>query len=314
EYEAAYESKLRRILRGYDADIAVAVELDSKMAVQNATLTIDPNPVNLSSKNRKTESSSVKPSVGGVPGADANAIASGNRPLSIADAAQETRVKEDERESLAVAGQKYENSRQADFPIQKVKVSVGVPRSYYEREHIRKEILNAKLSGQDLAAADVPPMSQTELEELKNDTENTIKSAVSTLLPTALGEEARKLVEVWDAPDIIEPPPPSPETAKLALNWLAESWQTMAMIGLAFVALFVARSAIRNTGDGVPPEFSEGFGLELPQPPPPPEPMSEDGDGMTITGGSLQTELQTLVDSNPEVAANVIRGWVAGAA
>ena len=34
---------------------------------------------------------------------------------------------------------------------------------------------------------------------------------------------------------------------------------------------------------------------------------------MTITGGSLKEELLHLVEDNPEVAANVIRGWVGDA-
>ena len=49
---------------------------------------------------------------------------------------------------------------------------------------------------------------------------------------------------------------------------------------------------------------------------PPPEVVDSDdeGDSMTITGGTLKDELLLLVESNPEVAANVIRGWVGEAA
>ena len=40
----------------------------------------------------------------------------------------------------------------------------------------------------------------------------------------------------------------------------------------------------------------------------------EESERMTITGGSLKDELLHLVEDNPEVAANVIRGWVGDAA
>ena len=99
------------------------------------------------------------------------------------------------------------------------------------------------------------------------------------------------------------------------MTWLAESWQTIALGFLALVALLVARSAARaGSGDKTPSEFAEGFGLNIPTPPPELEDQDEDSDQMTITGGSLKEELTVLVENNPEVAANVIRGWVGDAA
>ena len=80
------------------------------------------------------------------------------------------------------------------------------------------------------------------------------------------------------------------------------------------VALLVARSAAKGGGETLPPEFAEGFGLEIPAPPPELMEHDEDRDRMTITGKSLREELLTLVEGNPEVAANVIRGWVGEAA
>ncbi len=135
------------------------------------------------------------------------------------------------------------------------------------------------------------------------------------LLPeVAAGADRFPLVEVWDYTDFPEPAAPEPETAKLALTWLADSWQTLALIGLAVVALLVARSAAKSGGDSAPPAFAEGFGLEIPAPPPELNETADDRERMTITGGSLQEELLTLVEGNPEVAANVIRGWVGEAA
>jgi flagellar M-ring protein FliF len=40
----------------------------------------------------------------------------------------------------------------------------------------------------------------------------------------------------------------------------------------------------------------------------------EQSDTMQITGGSLRDELIRLVESNPDVAANVLRSWISDAA
>jgi len=121
------------------------------------------------------------------------------------------------------------------------------------------------------------------------------------------------LVEVTDYLNLPEPEMPEPETAKIAMSWLAQSWQTIALIVLAVVALMVARGAIRGSGDGVPKDFAEGFGLELPTPPAEEEIEEKRVEAMEITGGTLKDELASIVEDNPEVAANVIRNWVGAA-
>ena len=168
----------------------------------------------------------------------------------------------------------------------------------------------------DKTAADVPLLDDTALEALRLETKENIQSAITVLLPeVSAGEDRFPLVEVWDYRDIPEPAPSEPETTELALTWLAQSWQTILLVGLALVALLVARSVARSApSGGAPGEFREGFGLEIPAPPPAPEETDDDLDQMTITGGSLKEELINLVEDNPEVAANVIRGWVGEAA
>jgi flagellar M-ring protein FliF len=44
------------------------------------------------------------------------------------------------------------------------------------------------------------------------------------------------------------------------------------------------------------------------------EPTIHQPEGMQITGGSLKEELIRLVENNPDVAANVLRSWIADAA
>ncbi len=306
EAEAWIEKKIRGLLIGFPARIAVTAEIDPMMDVEKTVLKFDAEPTNLSNKTRKVETTNNRPQSGGVPGAVPNTI--GNRPASLEENVETMKSKEDERETRGVAGQQYENSRLASLQVKRVSVSVGLPRSYYEKLH---EQTYAKKTPDE----QVPPMDNATYEDLKSKTTKNIKTAITPLLPeVAAGEDRFPLVEVFDYYDLPTPEPPAPETAKLALTWLAESWQTIALVMLGLAALLVARSAAKGTGDSTPTEFSEGFGLELPAPPPELMIAADDPDKMTITGGSLRDELLSLVEGNPEVAANVIRGWVGEAA
>ncbi|QDT02739.1 flagellar MS-ring protein [Rubripirellula lacrimiformis] len=309
EYESETEKKVRNLLIGFPAQIAVSAEVDPTMDVEKTTLKYDAEPTNLSNKQRKIETTNTKQPPQGVPGAQPNAI--GNRSASLADNVETMKSKEDERETRGVAGQQYENSRVASLQITRVRVSIGLPRSYYVALHTQKFLAKEP----DKTIDDVPPMDETTYETLKSETTTKIQSAVAPLLPeVSAGADRFPLVEVFDYYDLPGPPAIEPDTTKIALAWLAESWQTIALVFLGLAALLVARSAASGAADSTPPEFREGFGLDLPAPAPEVETPKDDPDTMTITGGSLKDELLQLVEGNPEVAANVIRGWVGEAA
>lgn len=310
EAEARIEQKVRALLVGYPARVAVSAQIDPTMEVEKTTLKYDAEPTNLSNRTTKIESTRTRQAVRGVPGTATNAI--GNRAASLDDQVNSDRVKEDRRETSGVAGQQFENSKLAALQVKAVRVSVGLPTSYYDALHARDYLKREP----DKSALDVPPLDETSLEKLRAKTEKNIQSAITVLLPeVSAGADRFPLVEVWDYPDMPGPSEVEPQTAKQAMTWLAESWQTMALVFLGLVALLVARSAAKGGGnEPAPQEFKEGFGLEMPAPPPEPEEPSEELDRMTITGGSLKEELVTLVEGNPEVAANVIRGWVGEAA
>ncbi len=200
--------------------------------------------------------------------------------------------------------------RIASLTVKTISATVGLPKSYFRSIHVQE----ALQKDPTLSVADVPPMEDDAFEKLKSKTFNTIEGVVSNLLPPiSPGDDRTTLVKTYVTTDLPSEPPPVADTAKLALTWLAGSWQSIALIFLALMALLVARSAARSTGDMAPAEFREGFGLELPKAPVEPESMEED-DAMTITGGNLKDELVKIVEDNPEVAANVIRGWVGEAA
>lgn len=309
EVEALFEQKVRSLLVGFPALVAVSAEIDPTMDVEMTTVKYDPEPTSISNVTRKIETSTNRPSNGGVPGTIPNAI--GNRATSLDQVPEMTTSKEDERETRGVAGQQYENSRLAPLQVKTIRVSVMLPVSYYEQLHAQEFLKKQP----DKTAVDVPAMDDVVLEQLKAKTKKNIQSSITVLLPeVAAGADRFPLVEVSDYPDLPAIRTPEPDTAKLALTWLAQSWQTIALVILALVALLVAISAAHGSAGSPPKAFQEGFGLEMPAPPPELVNSEDKVEKMTITGESLKDELLLLVEGNPEVAANVIRGWVGEAA
>ncbi len=286
----------------------VFAEIDPTMDVEKTVLSYDAEGTTVSNRSRKIESQNNRQPYRGVPGTTPNAI--GNRAASIDENVESSKLSDKQDEVQKVAGQQYENSRMASLMVKSISVTVGLPHSYFKSIYAQQELEKDP----NKTVADLAPMSDEAFEKLKTKTFNTIDSAVSKLLPQQLpGDDRTKLVETFVTPDLPSEPLPTTDTTQVALTWLADSWQSIALICLALIALWVARSAARATGDTPPAEFSEGFGLELPKPPAEPETSHED-DTMTITGGNLKDELVLIVEGNPEVAANVIRSWVGEAA
>ncbi|MCP4886155.1 MAG: beta-cystathionase [Planctomycetaceae bacterium] len=309
ETEAMVEHKIRSLLVGYPVQVAVTAEIDPTLDVEKTTLTYDAEPTNLQSRTRKTETTSNRQPDRGVPGTGPNAI--GNRAASLAQMTEANTTKDDERVTTGVAGQQYQNSRTAPLQVTTIRASVGLPRSYYDKLYYQEQLK----SDPTLTAETIPPMDDAALQKLRERTSNNIKAAVTVLLPeVAAGADPFTPVEVWDYPDLPIPAAPAAQTSAMVLTWLAESWQTVALVMLALAALLVARSAAKNVGSSSPKEFNEGFGLEIPTPPEEMDGAKESENYMTITGGSLKDELLDVVESNPELAANVIRGWVGEAA
>ncbi len=297
EEEATYEQKILKTLVGYGPiRVAAHAEIDPIMDVETTTLKYDAERTNLSEYSKKNETETNRPTQGGVPGTAPNAIS--NRQTSLDQTEQLSKTKTDEREAMGVAGQTYEQAKKASFQVKRVRVSIGIPSSYYEKV-FAQDFLR---SNPGKALSEMPKLTEADLQQKRNETKDRIQAAVTPLLPPInVGEDPFPLVQVWDYPDLPAPAMASTGSTGQALTWLADSWQTLAMIGLAFVALLIARSALTSGGNAPVPDFEEGFGLELPTMPEEEEqPVASDGsDGMQITGGSLRDELVRLVEGNP---------------
>jgi flagellar M-ring protein FliF len=307
EEEKAYEQKVLRALVGYGPiRVAAHAELDPTMGVEKAVLKYDSERTTLQEYSKKIDEQSTRQGPRGVPGTAPNAI--GNRSTSLEEPIQASKTKQDERETSGVVGQQYELSKLAAMQVKRVKVSVGLPTSYYDRVLLQDFLRE----NPEKSAAEMPKPTVAMIQQKRTETEGKIKAAVTPLLPPVPpGEDPYPLVHVWDYPDIPEPVMTASVTTSKALTWLSESWPSLVMLCLAAIAILVARSALLGGGNGTPRDFNEGFGLELPVPPQEEELENEDDkEGMLITGGSLKDELIRMVDKNPEVAANVLRSWI----
>lgn len=311
EEAAAYEQKVHHALVGFGPiRVAAEVELDPTLGMEKATLKYDSERTTIQEYSKKIDSSSLRQGVRGVPGTGPNAIS--NRQASLDEPEQSAKSKQDERETTGVVGQQYELSKVASLQVRRVRITVGLPSSYYDKV-LAQDFLREN-PGKSIT--DMPPPTALVWQQKRSETEDKIKAAIAPLLPmTPAGEDPYPQVHVWDYPDLPEPALATLSSQSQLMTWLSESWPTLAMLGLALVAILVARSALLASGGGPAEGFNEGFGLQLPVPArKDPAAMDEDQEGMHITGGSLKDELQRMVEKNPEVAANVLRSWIADAA
>lgn len=312
KWEQRYLTKARQVLAGFGPlSIDATVELDPTMDVAKAQLQFG-TPTTLQEQSSQATLESNRPPPGGVPGTTSNV---GNRPVTIDPAAQTTRMTQKEENARKVAGEQWEQSRMASLQPKRLSFSIGVPESYYERVW-RADFFRAN---PDAKPEDLPPMAADDRDRLRTTTATEIKTALQPmLLPVSAGEDMFPLIEVWDHRDLPELPPSSPSAAAQAISWLADSWQTLAMLGLALVALLVARNVLTSSSGGARKEFEEGFGLEIPAP----SPADAGSDALdaagnprlTVTGQHMKEELSEMVGANPEAAANVLRSWLENSA
>lgn len=311
--EMDLEVRIRKLLSVYgDIGVGVTAEIDPTMRSQTTKVDYtERTPLHENSRKLKVETN--KGVAGGVPGAGPNGVGA-NQGMTLNDVPTSSTTSEDQRSSQGVIGQTYEQSEQAPLLTRRVTASIRLPKSYYETTY-RTEYLK---QNPDAKVADIPPMTPEQFAKRRDEIQTNIQSAVAPLLPgVEAGADRLKLVTVWDYEELPTVPATLPAISDKALSWLAKSWQTIGLIGLALVALLVARSVARNVAPPAPSPFEEGFGLEIPKPIEPQGAGEGDADappGMQITGGSLKEELTELIEKNPDVAANVLRSWIGDAA
>ena len=122
--------------------------------------------------------------------------------------------------------------------------------------------------------------------------------------------------------DLPRAPAAPPTLATAAGTWLADNWQTLAVIGVGLISLLMLRSMVRSPTRAAPTAPAPAA-----QPSQPRltvhEPPSDEEDSepvkllksrFSMTGPDLKAELREIVKENPDAAATILRSWIGEAA
>jgi flagellar M-ring protein FliF len=306
-----------------DIRVDVNVELDTTLREETEQLDYKEKPTNIQSTTFKKDSKSRRPTPQGRPGAEPNALANTGAQLNSTND-QTTDSKETTENLKSVTGNTLTRKEIAGLQTRRVRFSVSVPFSYYRKAFIHKwQEFNP---GKKLSEA--PEFKEADQQTLMKETELSIQNKIKPILPIgAPGEDSLPKVEVTYHYDMPVPELPSPSTTQIALNWLAQSWQTLALLGIVGIALVSLRSFAKTAPGSNDADFERGFDLPLDDATdidlssltdeesdlfvdkPEEEPLPP---RLRTSGGDLKSDLTSMVRENPDAAATLLRNWISG--
>lgn len=213
----------------------------------------------------------------------------------------------------------------------RVTASLDVPRSLYQR--VWEESWRRANPG--LPANVQPPAASAEtLARIEAETKQTLQQAVAYLMPTPVVHDDRNpRVVVTTYEDRVVAESAKLSAAETARHWLAEHWQSAAMLTLALFSLWLVRSFARGTQQRRIREteaahrrgfartsVAESADVEFED-----RPSALDDDvelewttpTASRSKGSeadLREQLRELVNSDPDAAAEALRNWIGDAA
>lgn len=306
EAEARIEQKLVDLLEGFPAKIAVSAQIDPTMDVERAILRVKSDSIHLVKPRTLVDVMGDKRSIFGVRAEQASVI--GTRSVSIRPSEEQLIV--EKPDAGLVQDQKYEASRLASLQVKSVRVSVGLPTSYYEQLHAQEYSRQHPTVGDE----GVPMITEAELEEFRTKTEKIIQTAVTVLLPKVQsGNSEAPLVEVWDYIDFPPPAGSKPQSSEVILGWIAESWQTLLLVSTVVLVIwstliYIRSNRLKSTGSIT--EMGARVGMSSSNLPIDATPDEEGSQG----GQAIERDLSASFESDPETGANVIRQWISQAA
>jgi len=327
ENEEELRERAERLLMDYgDVRVDVNVEIDPTLNEETDILTYNDKPTTIQSTTTKKDATNQKQTPGGRPGTEPNALANKGASLNGPGTPDQSSVtKELTENDKRVTGNTLTRTEKAGLQILRAAFTVSVPFSYYQKAVTAKWLA----TNPGKLATDAPAFTEAELTRIKKETETNIQLILTPILPKgAAGEDKLPKVNVTDYLEMPVPGPPLPSTTSLALNWLSESWQTLALFGLVGVALISLRSFANNAPTSNDSAFERGFDLPLDDagdidlssltdeesdlfvdPPNNEEPPSP---RLRTTGGDVKNDLTSMVRENPDAAATLLRSWISG--
>lgn len=317
-YEDELRKKIVRRLAEYSPNVEVFAELDPTLRQVEAAKTLDTTPVVISQNSETRSSRSTDPELGGTPGVPANNPASGaNGTASVAASAAKESVEDRSSESTeSTVGGRITEIATAGLVLKGVTVSIGIPRSFYEKLWVQK---NPVAEGEE-----VPEMPQQFLDDTEIEYQKLIQEIVRPMIPkVGQGEDIYQNIAVETDP-VFEPEPIlEPSTSDHALAWLAGNWQTVGMFMLGLVGVVMLRGMVKSAtkqqeleDEADAEELAIDAAMEATQ-----AASEEDVKAANklkrrfgTTDKSLREELTELVEDDVDAAANVLRSWIGDAA
>jgi flagellar M-ring protein FliF len=317
-YEREFQRKIQQQL-AYIPGVIVGVnaELNPETQHSSQTVKLDPKPVTVRTEEMQKESTSHAPQVAGRPGAQSNGV--GNQPVALqqtTNAGGESQMTESRSDTQNVPGHDTTLTQLAPLVPKKVTASIDIPVSYYTE-------VWRKRNPQPADKAAKPP-DAAEIATIETETKNRIKETVRNLLPDVeKGTNPYPHIVVESYTDLPPAPLVPPTLTANAGTWLAENWQTLALVGVGLLSLLMLRSMVRSSAGAAPAAPTAAASQpaqprvaihEAPADEEDPEPMKVLKTRFAVSGPDLKAELREIVKENPDAAASILRSWIGEAA
>jgi flagellar M-ring protein FliF len=297
--------------------VGINAELNPELEHSIRTVKLDPKPVPINSRESTKESTTTAPQVSGRPGAVANGV--GNQAQSVASSTGSggSTLTESQSDIQTVPGFEESVTDKVGLIPTIVTASIEVPASYFLEVWRQRNPPAAGATPKEPEASD--------LAKIETETTNRIKETVRNLLPpVAQGTNPYPHIVVSTYTDLPGQPAAEPSLAATSGTWLADNWQTLAVIGVGLISLLMLRSMIRSPATSPRPAAastdSQHAGPRLAVM----ETDSAESEGpepekvlrrrFQSSGPDLRAELQEIVKENPDAAATILRAWIGEAA
>lgn len=190
-----------------------------------------------------------------------------------------------------------------DAILQSARLSIGIPESYYQK------VWRHRFSREhpDKSWQDAPALSADGLAKLQQATKASITTAVTPALMSCVRKAGSSeghsyvSIDVWSFPDFSEQVQPAPSDVAPGWSWILQSWRPLTTGVLLCAIVFVLAGVLRSSGNRV---RRSGYTSRS---------QTQDASVVSEPAG-IDEELTSLVDRNPELAANAIRRWIGEAA
>jgi flagellar M-ring protein FliF len=325
EQEETLKERAENLLVDYEGvRLEVNVDIDPTLMEETDVLAYNDKPTTIQSTTTKKDATNQKFPSQGRPGTEPNALA--NKSASLSTTPEQNNVSKEQTENdKRVAGSTLTRTEKAGLQMTRVLFTVSLPYSYYGKAALFQwQQLNP-----DKKISEAKPPTDQEIEKIRKDVEENIQKKLTPLLPKgAAGEDKLPRVIVTDYLDMPVAPLPATPFTQVALAWLAQSWQTLALMTLVGGALISLRSfaktAPNSSNDS---EFERGFDLPLDDATDIDLSSLTDEESDTFvdspsddqlppklrtTGGEVKNDLTALVRENPDAAATLLRNWIGG--